>query len=124
MIGAHSFDHDHNLVVPYNMEYALPSHNYHTTAELNGSDLFSMQLPQAATDQLSQFAAQPNAAASGLAESVAAESQVNPVVASYQTAQNKASQITQPIIGQPTVSKVKRQDDIWTGKMQRIPRKK
>lgn len=115
MIGAHSFDHgsDHNLVVPYNMEYALPSHNYHTTAELNGSDLFSMQLPQSAADSLA--IAQPHSAQLG-AESLAAESQMNPVVAQF-AAQQKSS-IAQPIVNsQPTVSKVKRHDDIWTGKV-------
>jgi len=115
MIGSHSFDHsDHGLVgLPYNMEYALPSHNYHTTAELNGGDLFSMPLQQAAQDSL---AAQPQAqAATFTAEAVPAESQLNPVVASF-TAQQKSAQITQPILGsQSSAPKVKRQDDIWTG---------
>lgn len=84
MIGSHSFDHsDHGLVgLPYNMEYALPSHNYHTTAELNGGDLFSMPLQQAAQDSLA--AAQPQAQATAYsAESIPAESQLNPVVGKF-----------------------------------------
>lgn len=120
MIGAHSFGHDDHGVIglPYNMEYALPSHNYHTTAELNGGDLFSMPLQQSAQETLAAAAAaQPAAAASyASAEAVPAESQLNPVVASL-TAQQKA-QITQPLLSaQGTAPKVKRQDDIWTGRL-------
>lgn len=113
MIGTHSFGHDdHGIVgLPYNMEYALPSHNYHTTAELNGGDLFSMPLQQAAQESLAAAAAQPQ---QYNAEAIQAESQLNPVIASL-TAQQK-SQITQPILGaQTNAPKVKRQDDIWTG---------
>lgn len=98
------------------MEYALPSHNYHTTAELNGGDLFSMPLQQSAQESLAAAAAaQPAQAASfTAAEVVPAESQLNPVVASL-TAQQKA-QISQPLLSaQGTAPKVKRQDDIWTG---------
>lgn len=118
MIGAHSFGHDdHGIVgLPYNMEYALPSHNYHTTAELNGGDLFSMPLQQSAQESLAAAAAaQPQAAASyASAEAIPAESQLNPVVASL-TAQQKA-QLAQPMLTQGGAPKVKRQDDIWTGK--------
>lgn len=120
--GAHSFGHDdHGIIgLPYNMEYALPSHNYHATAELNsGNDLFSMPLQQSAQETFAAAVAaplQPAAAASfTAAEALPAESQLNPIVASL-AAQQKA-QITQPILNaQGTATKVKRQDDIWTGK--------
>lgn len=108
----HGFDHgDHGLVgLPYNMEYALPSHNYHTTAELNGGDLFSMPLQQAAHDALS---VQPAAAHTFTSEAIApSESQLSPVVASL-TAQQKSH--LQPMMGNIQTAKVKRQDDIWTG---------
>lgn len=116
MIGAHSFGHDdHGIVgLPYNMEYALPSHNYHTTAELNGGDLFSMPLQQSAQESLAAAAGQPAQAASfASAEAIPAESQLNPVVASL-TAQQKA-QMSQPLLSAQGAPKVKRQDDIWTG---------
>lgn len=117
MIGAHSFGHDdHGIVgLPYNMEYALPSHNYHTTAELNGGDLFSMPLQQSAQESLAAAAAgQPQQAASfASAEAIPSESQLNPVVASL-TAQQKA-QMGQPLLSAQGAPKVKRQDDIWTG---------
>lgn len=98
------------------MEYALPSHNYHTTAELNGgADLFSMPLQQAAAHDLS---VQPAAAHSFTSEAIAPqESQLSPVVASL-TAQQKSGQITQftnQIASAQAAPKVKRQDDIWTG---------
>lgn len=82
MIGSHSFDHgDHGFVgMPYNMEYALPSHNYHTTAELNGGDLFSMPLQQAGPEQLGAGAQQQAQAAAFSGEAIPAESQLNPVV--------------------------------------------
>lgn len=109
MIASHQFDHgsvsDH-MVLPYNMEYnmALPSHNYHTTSELNGSDLFSVQIPNG----------QEALAAHGLGggESVSAESQVNQVVSSLTNA-SKGS-----VLGIQSVPKVKRQDDIWTGNLE------
>lgn len=90
------------------MEYALPSHNYHTTAELNGGDLFSMPLQQATHEnvQLQQAASQNFAA-----EALPSESQLSPVLASL-NAQQKSAQITQPMIA---AQKVKRQDDVWTG---------
>lgn len=94
------------------MEYALPSHNYHTTAELNGGDLFSMPLQQAAHDAVN---VQP-AATQTFSESLApSESQINQVITGY-TAQQKSAQIqAQPLVAQPG-AKVKRQDDVWTGK--------
>lgn len=121
----HGFDHgEHGLVgLPYNMEYALPSHNYHTTAELNGGDLFSMPLQQAAHD----ISVQPAAAHSFTSEAIAqSESQMSPVVASL-TAQQKSGQITQPFASQiasaQSAPKVKRQDDIWTGESLAFNRK-
>lgn len=91
------------------MEYALPSHNYHTTAELNGGDLFSMPLQQATHENVQlQSAATQNFAA----EALPSESQLSPVLASL-TAQQKSTQITQPMMA---AQKVKRQDDVWTGK--------
>lgn len=94
------------------MEYALPSHNYHTTAELNGGDLFSMPLQQAAHDAV---AVQPAAAHTFTSEAISpAESQLSPVIASL-TAQQKAH-VTQPMLATQTGAKVKRQDDVWTGK--------
>lgn len=96
------------------MEYALPSHNYHTTAELNGGDLFSMPLQQAAHDNVQlQQAASHNFGA----EALPAESQLSPVLASL-SAQQKSAQITQPMVSAQTGQKVKRQDDIWTGNLQ------
>lgn len=92
------------------MEYALPSHNYHTTAELNGGDLFSMPLSQATHDAVS--AVQP-AASHQYAESISSESQLNPIVASL-NAQQKAH-MQQPMVAAQTAPKVKRQDDVWTG---------
>lgn len=97
------------------MEYALPSHNYHTTAELNGGDLFSMPLQQAAHDTV---AVQP-AATQTFSEALApSESQLNPVIAGF-TAQQKAH-VQQPLVTTTTGAKVKRQDDVWTGKKQSI----
>lgn len=93
------------------MEYALPSHNYHTTAELNGGDLFSMPLQQAAHDSLS---VQPAASNAFGQEALPSESQLNPVVASL-TAQQKSHLVQPQMIAQPA-QKVKRQDDVWTGK--------
>lgn len=92
------------------MEYALPSHNYHTTAELNGGDLFSMPLQQAAHDVQSL---QPQATHTFGTEVLPSESQMSPIIASL-NAQQK-SHITQPAIQAQTTQKVKRQDDIWTG---------
>lgn len=92
------------------MEYALPSHNYHTTAELNGGDLFSMPLQQAAHDGVS--AIQPAASHQFAAEALPQESQLSPVIASL-NAQQKAHM--QPMIAAQTAPKVKRQDDVWTG---------
>lgn len=92
------------------MEYALPSHNYHTTAELNGGDLFSMPLQQAAHDNV---ALQPAGTQNFAAEALPSESQLSPVLASL-TAQHKSAQITQPMLA-TSPQKVKRQDDIWTG---------
>jgi len=110
----HGFDHgDHGLVgLPYNMEYALPSHNYHTTAELNGGDLFSMPLQQAAHDVNVQPAATHTYSEQALAPS---ESQLNQVITGF-TAQQKSAQIqAQPLVAAQPGAKVKRQDDIWTG---------
>lgn len=95
------------------MEYALPSHNYHTTAELNGGDLFSMPLQQAAHDNL---AIQPAASHNFAAEALPAESQLSPVLASL-SAQQKSAQIQQPMVSAQTGQKVKRQDDVWTGNL-------
>lgn len=95
------------------MEYALPSHNYHTTAELNGGDLFSMPLQQAAHDVQNL---QPAASHQFGTEILPQESQMSPVVASL-TAQQK-SHIQQPVISAQTTQKVKRQDDIWTGEFE------
>lgn len=94
------------------MEYALPSHNFHTTAELNGGDFFSMPLQQAHDISGAQQAAAHSFPSEGNAPS---ESQINQVVAGF-NAQQKASQISQPMITQ-NGAKVKRQDDIWTGKI-------
>lgn len=93
------------------MEYALPSHNYHTTAELNGGDLFSMPLQQAANDHVQ---IQPAATHNFAAEALPAESQLSPVLASL-SAQQKSAQISQPMVAAQTAQKVKRQDDVWTG---------
>lgn len=98
------------------MEYALPSHNYHTTAELNGGDLFSMPLQQAAHDNVQQLQ-QAASAHNFAAEALPAESQLSPVLASL-SAQQKSAQITQPMVSAQTGQKVKRQDDIWTGNLQ------
>lgn len=110
----HGFDHgDHGLVgLPYNMEYALPSHNYHTTAELNGGDLFSMPLQQAAHESVA--AVQPAASNPFGAEALPAESQLSPVVASL-TAQQKSHILQPQMVAAQTAPKVKRQDDVWTG---------
>lgn len=97
------------------MEYALPSHNYHTTAELNGGDLFSMPLQQAAHDAVAvQPAATQTFSEAALAPS---ESQLSPVITGY-TAQQKSAQIqAQPLVAAQPGAKVKRQDDVWTGKI-------
>lgn len=110
MIASHGLDHglDHGVVLPYNMDYALPSHNYHTTAELNGNDLFSVQMPSAQ---------EALTAAHGLggSESLAAESQVNQVVSQLGNASKHQAAVVAGL-SMPSVPKVKRQDDIWSGK--------
>lgn len=110
LISSHQFDHgsDHGLMMPYNMEYALPSHNYHTATDMSGSDLFSVHLPSA-HDALS--AAQSLGGPDGMTVN---ESQVNQVVTSLNNA-SKQQQQQQVVAGLQSVPKVKRQDDLWTG---------
>lgn len=92
--------------MPYNMEYALPSHNYHTATDMSGSDLFSVHLPSA-HDAMT--------AAQSLGDSMTVnESQVNQVVTSMNNAQKQQQQQALAASLQ-AVPKVKRQDDIWTG---------
>lgn len=116
LISSHQggWDHgsDHGLMLPYNMEYALPSHNYHTATDMSGSDLFSVHLPSA-HDALS--AAQSLGAADGMTVN---ESQVNQVVSSLNNAQKQQQQQQAIAAGLQAVPKVKRQDDIWTGTSQ------
>lgn len=94
------------------MDYALPSHQYHTTAELGGSDLFSVPI-QSAQEQI-------NAHNLGLAgvhgagdQTIASESQINQVVANLNNAAKSQTLVNVPNVQVP---KVKRQDDVWTGK--------
>lgn len=82
--------------MPYNMEYAIPSHSYHA----EGSDLYSLHVP-ANTEAITHH--NP--------ESMTAESNLNQVV----NLQNNTN--GQNLVGLQSVPKVKRQDrDIWTGK--------
>lgn len=92
------------------MDYALPSHNYHTTADFGGNDLFSQLQMPGTHDALS-------AAQNIGGESLGSESQVNQVVANL-NAQNKQN-LANAAAGQ--VPKVKRQDDqFWSGKNKSI----
>lgn len=91
------------------MEYALPSHNYHTATDMSGSDLFSVHLPSP-HDALT--AAQNMNAAESMAVN---ESQVNQVVTSLNNAQKQQQQQQALAASLQAVPKVKRQDDIWTG---------
>lgn len=91
------------------MEYALPSHNYHTATDMSGTDLFSVHLPSA-HDALT--AAQNLGAADSMSVN---ESQVNQVVTSLNNAQKQQQQQQAMAASLQGVPKVKRQDDIWTG---------
>lgn len=86
------------------MDYALPSHNYHTTADLNGADLFSVPISSG------QEGLNHHGLGIGGGESAAAESQVSPVVANINSLTKGQS-----VVGVQPVPKVKRQDDVWTG---------
>lgn len=96
-----AFDHggDH-VVMPYSMEYALPSQHYHTTADLTPNELYPVQLPGGQEAVLPQTIGQ---------ESLNTDSSNN-LVSSLANANAKSSQ--QPIGN----AKVKRSDDLWTGK--------
>lgn len=103
MASHHGFDHgsDH-VVMPYSMEYALPSQHYHTTADLSPNDLYPVQLP--GQEGIPQGLGQ---------ESLSADSSNN-LISSLSNANAKSGQ--QPILGLPGVAKVKRSDDYWSGK--------
>lgn len=71
-----------------------------------------MPLQQAAHDAV---AVQPAASQTFASEALApSESQLSPVITGF-TAQQKAH-VVQPIAAAQTGAKVKRQDDVWTGK--------
>lgn len=87
------------------MDYALPSHNYHTTADLNGGDLFSMPI------QSGQEALGPHSLGISGGEAIASESQLSQVVANLNNATKG-----QALVNVQSVPKVKRQDEVWTGR--------
>lgn len=87
------------------MDYALPSHNYHTTAELNGGDLFSVPISSG------QESLGPHSLGLGGGEAIASESQISQVVANLNNATKG-----QTVVSVQSVPKVKRQDEVWTGR--------
>lgn len=95
-----SFDHgsDH-VVMPYSMEYALPSQHYHTTADLTPNELYPVQLP---------------GGQEGIPQNIGQESlntdSSNNLISSLTNANAKSSQQQ---VGNS--AKVKRSDDLWTG---------
>lgn len=96
------FDHsgsDH-VVMPYSMEYALPSQHYHSTAELTPNDLYPVPYPGSQDSQISQGLGQ---------ESLSAESSNN-LISSLTNGSGKSSQQAAS-----NVAKVKRNDDYWAG---------
>lgn len=86
------------------MDYALPSHNYHTTADINGGDLFSMPIGSGPDSLGTQ------SLGVGGGESIAAESQVSQVVTNLSNATKG-----QTVVNVQQMPKVKRQDDVWSG---------
>lgn len=106
MLQSHHFDHPDPIMMPYNMEYALPSHAYHT--ELGNNDLYAMHMAAAASGHDPATAA---AVANHGLESMTAESSLSHVV----NLQNGT--LGQSIVGLQTVPKVKRQDreNLWAG---------
>lgn len=100
MMSSHHYEHSEPIMMPYNMEYAIPSHSYHG-GEMAGNELYSLHVPAG-----HEAIAQPHHI-EGVA---AAESTVNQVV-NLQNATNG-----QTLAGLHAISKVKRQDrDIWAG---------
>lgn len=103
MASHHGFDHgsDH-VVMPYSMEYALPSQHYHTTADLTPNDLYPVQLPGSPESVLQQGLGQ---------ESMSADSSNNLV----NSLNGNAKSSQQQIGGLSNVAKVKRSDEYWQG---------
>lgn len=100
MIASHHFEHPEPIMMPYNMEYALPSHSYHST-DLGAHDLYSLQMS----------GGHEHVASHGL-EGLAAESSISHIVNLHNATQ------PQGLVGLQSVAKVKRQDkDMWAGKI-------
>lgn len=100
MIASHHFEHPEPIMMPYNMEYTLPSHSYHST-DLGASDIYSLQMS----------GGHDHVASHGL-EGLAAESSLSHIVNLHNATQ------PQGLVGLQTVAKVKRQDkDMWAGKI-------
>lgn len=100
-MASHHFEHPEPIMMPYNMEYTLPSHSYHT-GDLGANDLYSLHM--AGHD------ASSGSSHSGSEGMTGAESALNHVVNLQNNTQG------QQIVGLQTVAKVKRQDkDMWTG---------
>ncbi|KAJ6637626.1 hypothetical protein Bhyg_10357 [Pseudolycoriella hygida] len=99
MIASHHFEHPEPIMMPYNMEYALPSHSYHSTSDLGASDLYSLHMS----------GGHEHVAPHSL-EGLAAESSISHIVNLHNATQ------PQGLVGLQTVTKVKRQDkDMWAG---------
>lgn len=102
MASHHGFDHgsDH-VVMPYSMEYALPSQHYHTTADLTPNDLYPVQLPGSAEGGIPQ----------GLGQEAMSADSTNNLVSSL----NANAKSSQQQIGLSNIAKVKRSDEYWQG---------
>lgn len=123
------------MMMPYNMDYAMPSHQYHTTADMAANDLYSLHMATGPHD------GGVGAVASGMQThgdgSLGAESQLSQVVnlagtlapqqqqqlqqqqlqqQQQQQHQQQLQQQQQSLVGLSSVPKVKRQDrDLWAG---------
>lgn len=103
MMQSHHFEHPEPIMMPYNMEYSMPSHSYHG-ADMGASELYSLHMAAAGGHDAGS--------AQGGGESVAAESSVNQVIGLSNAPQGQQSLVSLPA----PVAKVKRQDrDMWAG---------
>lgn len=131
MLASHHYEHPEPIMMPYNMEYALPSHAYHAAgggtagSDMSANELYSLHMAAAGGGQAGGAAGGNdgnNGGSGGVisngGEGMTAESSLTHVVNL-----NNATQLG-GFVGLQAVPKVKRQDkDMWAGNWYNGPNK-